>query len=112
MLDLDAVAKPPPYELKIAGATKQYDPIVLVYQMSSVAGVEDPVAIRDTVNRVFGLQLDAYQAALIAKDFGEYAKTVDEYVKKDFGRSLFSAVPTENVPASSTDVPQNSNSQS
>lgn len=111
MLDLNEQPKLPPFELKTTtGETKSYDTLLISYALRSLDAEQDPAAIQTTVNRVFEVDVDAWTAMVILKEFTDFAEEhLEEPLKKVFGRELYSATSTDSPQPSSKDSnPQSS----
>jgi len=110
MLDLNEQPRIPKYELKLDdGTVKSYDPVLLSYELRVLDGEKDPGKIRETVNKVFEIDIDTFEAMLIIKDITEFsAKHLEGPLKKVFGEELFSAISTGSPPENSANLPQQS----
>lgn len=105
MLDLNEQPQVPRYELKVGEVTKSYDPIILGYALRDLKETEtDPGVLQHKVNEVLEIDVDAFTAGIILKDFFEFAKReLEEPLKNVFGRELFSTTTSDSAPASSED---------
>jgi len=110
MLELDEQL--PNYELKLAdGTVKSYDLLLLSYKLRALDGEEDPAKIREIINKVFEIEVDAFDAMRIVKDFTAFSEEhLEGPLKKVFGPELFSTISTGSVPEKSEPSNQQSSS--
>lgn len=110
MLDLSTQVTLPRYELKLAnGEVKSYDPILIGYKLQDLEGESEPEAIQQSINTIFELQVDAFQALQILENFTAFtAEHLEEALKKVFGREPSSTTTSDSRPENS----ENSNQQS
>ena len=103
MLDLNEQPHVPKYELKLRdGTTKSYDSVLLSYTLRALDGEEDPSKLQEIVNKALEIEVDAFEAMVIIKNFTEFSeKNLEEPLKKVFGAELSSAISTGSAPESS-----------
>lgn len=102
----------PNYELKlVTGEVKSFDLLLLSYKLRVLDGEEDPAEIREIINKVFEIEVDAFSAMCIIKDFTEFSEAhLEEPLKKVFGAELFSTISTGSAPEKSETLNQQSSS--
>ncbi len=103
MLDLKTQEALPHYEFRLEdGSTKSYDPLPIGYKLQALEGEEDPEAIQKIVNKVFGIDVDAFTAMTILHDFLEFAeKNLEEPLKNVSWRVPSSITSTDSRPENS-----------
>lgn len=103
MLDLNEQPSLPRYELKLtAGEVKSFDLLLLSYELRALDGELDPTKIQVIVNKVFELDVDAFTAMVIIKDFTGFSEEhLEEPLKKVFGRELSLTTSTDSRPENS-----------
>jgi len=106
MLDLNEQPNLPRFELKMPdGEVKSYDTLLLSYQLKVLDEEKDPAKIHEFINKAFEINVDAWPAMIILKEFTEFAeKYLEEPLKKVFGEQLYSTIsmgsPPENAKTS------------
>lgn len=112
MLDLNEQPQLPEYILKLRdGVTKSFDLLLLSYKLRVLDGEEDAAKIREIVNQVFEIDIDAFDAMVIIKDFTAFsAEHLEEPLKKVFGAELYSAISMDSAPKNSETSSQPSSS--
>lgn len=109
MLDLNEQPKLPKYELKLVdGETKSYDTLLISYRLRALDVEKDPAKIHEVICRVFEVEIDAWEAMLVLKDFTEFAeKHLEGPLKNVFGEKLCSTTSTDSpLESSGTSNPQ------
>ena len=96
MFDLNEQPKLPQYGLKLkSGETKSYDTLLTSYSLRALDAEKDPVEIHKVICTVFEIEVDAWEAMLVLKDFTDFAeKNLEEPLKNVFGEQPFSAIST------------------
>lgn len=94
MLDLNEQPEISRFELKtIDGDVKSYDTLLISYQLKVLDTEKDPAKIHEIINKVFEINVDAWAAMIILKEFTEFAETnIEGPLKKVFGEQLCSAI--------------------
>ena len=112
MLDLNEQPAVPAYELKlINGEVKSYDTLLISFALRALDAESDPGVIQELVNKIFKINVDAWQAMIILEDFTNFAEAnLEEPLKKVFGRELFSTSSMASRPQSSENSNQESSS--
>jgi len=102
MFDLNDQPELPQYTLKLkSGEIKSCDTLLTSYALRALDVEKDPVEIHKVICAVFEIEVSAWEAMLVLKDFTEFAeKNLEEPLKNVFGEKLYSAI--------STDSPQKS----
>ena len=97
MFDLNEQPKLPRYELKTSsGETKSYDTLLTSYALRALDVEKDPARIHKVICEVFEIEIEAWEAMLVLKDFTEFAeKNLEEPLKNVFGEKLYSAISTD-----------------
>lgn len=111
MLDLNEQPEVVPFELKTKeGETKSYDTLLMSYRLRDLDAEQDPEAIQTVINKAFEINVNAWTAMVILKEFTEFAeKNLEGPLKKVFGLELYSVTSTGSPPQSSeTSSPQSS----
>ena len=100
MFDLNEQPTLPRYELKVVGGgVKSYDAILVSFDLRVLDGERDPTKIREVVNRIFEVDVDALSAMSILQNFVEFEEAhLEEPLKKVFGAELFSTTSTGSRP--------------
>jgi len=100
MLDLNDQLTPPRYELKLTdGEVKSYDSLLLSYGLRTLDAEGDPAKIQEVVNKLFDIDVDSFTTLNILNDFTTFAEeTLEEPLKKVFGREFFSTTSTASRP--------------
>lgn len=112
MLDLNEQPKLSNYELKLLdGETKSYDTLLISYALRVLDVEKDPTEIQKVICQVFEVDVDAFTAMVILKDFTEFAEAnLEGPLKKVFGEKLYSAISTGSPPENSKTSSQPSTS--
>ena len=112
MLDLNEQPDVPRFELKLTdGETKSYDTLLTSFRLKALDAEKDPTKIQGVINGVFEINVDAWPAMIILKEFTEFAeKNLEEPLKKVFGEKLYSAISMASLPKNSETSDQPSTS--
>lgn len=97
MFDLNEQPKLPKYELKTSsGEVKSYDTLLISYALKALDEEKDPAKIHQVICKIFEVEIEAWEAMLVLKDFTEFAeKHLAEPLKNVFGEKLFSTISTD-----------------
>jgi len=112
MFDLNEQPKLPQYVLKLTdGETKSYDTLLISYQLRALDVEKDPAKIHEVMCKVFEVEIEAWEAMLVLKDFTEFAEeNLEEPLKNVFGEKLYSAISTDSPQENSKTSSQQSTS--
>lgn len=100
MFDLNEQTTVPRYELKLKNdETKSYDTLLLSYGLRDLDAEGDTTKIKEVVNKLFEIEVDAYDALLILFDFTKFAeKNLEGPLKKVCGRGSSLTITTASRP--------------
>jgi hypothetical protein len=107
MFDLDAAQKVENYKLKFQGKEHTFDTLVVISSLAENArNMTTPAAIRDGMNKIFGLTFSTNEAMLVLRDFEQFADNFEESVKNLFGHQPSSTTTTDSTQTQSESLTQ------